>query len=222
MKKCGRCRREFDKELFICPHCGAIYDVPQPISSPYRRKNLPLRVLTIVVAIVAWLALIGLVLGRIFDDEHTKVPTIPTVTTTSPTIPTTTVTEMPSFTFYFVDENGNPVPGVQGKLARVGHGEAPAAVVSDVDGRICFEYERAEDILSYVLQIISVPEGYHDDAIGYHIPEASEDSMTVTITTIQPIRFTVKVMDEDGNPLPASSSRIFCNEINFFCRFLGL
>ena len=77
-KRCAKCRRDMDAELFICPHCGAIYGEPvhrykqvrDRIHVPWRKLVAALiAVLIICVAVFAWEPLTERIFSPWFGDD---------------------------------------------------------------------------------------------------------------------------------------------------------
>lgn len=98
------------------------------------------------------------------------------------------------YTITVVDKSGNPVAGVAVTVS-----PTFSSYTSDANGKITFE----SDSNQIQAMVTSSPDGYQHDTNIVSFPSGSKE-LTLTVTKIadSKVNYTIKVVDDEGNPVP--------------------
>lgn len=205
MKKCNRCRKQFDDALFLCPHCGAIYgdpDIKNKRSLPFKPLRAWQKRLFVAIAVLVAMIAVGMPVAT-FLFSMWDAPA-------STTIPSTMPAKQYRYVMQVTDVNGEPIPSAQVIFSRniaihTSAGQNYAAT-TNVEGL-------AECILSdagvLYAWVASAPEEYDltAEVMALYPQEGSQKPIALSLPYQNRNPFTIHVVDSDGNPVPGISYR---------------
>lgn len=96
------------------------------------------------------------------------------------------------YTVIVVDDEGNPVKGVDIEFSPKGGMAIPFP--TDKDGKAAYKTDKELSVA-----VKEIPKGYSYDKMNVQQSFGSDNTLTITLTTLAP--FIIRVVDQDGNPI---------------------
>lgn len=96
------------------------------------------------------------------------------------------------YTIIVVDDEGNPVKGVEIEFSPKGGMSIPFP--TDAEGKAAYKTDKELSVA-----VKEIPGGYSYDKMNVAQKFGSDNTLTITLTTLAP--FIIRVVDQDGNPV---------------------
>ena len=199
-KRCQNCRKKVSDDLFICPHCGAIFGQPALKIKPLPKVKKPKKQLEMpyipwlgsVLLLVVVIAL-ALVLPRFLKGPGLNMESTPSadMTTTAP---------MVTYHLQVVTSGRHPVKNTVVEV----YLDSVLATICQTgeDGKTSFNLPQSDN---YQIRLVGLPAkydlNYRDTWFAF--PQGQQE-LTITLVH-KPVPYIVKVVNWAGEPLPGAS-----------------